>query len=298
MNENFRQRITQPLAFTERVIRSTSSVLIGVTTLLTKTLIPRSLRETSIYRVTLGMLQQFIVEKVAEVEREMAEDEIDITDDFAQRKLAGTAIEAVGLLTVGFSPLWIFAIISDGVGGSRVYLDRLIEELKEDGLISADSHIQELSDLFEAIQDASGKSALALDMPPLSAKDFSSVQKEVTLGYGNIYQRSSEIRPQLETLWTSMEQLAKRENISMEKLAGIMTLDAMKKGTGFTLAAGRTGAYLFNENILESYRETLRETQQVGINSYISEHMRPFLERAKTHFDANKLTWVETKLSA
>ncbi|MEM7802885.1 MAG: hypothetical protein AAF633_27085 [Chloroflexota bacterium] len=296
MNQNFRKQITQPLAFTERIIRSTSSVLIGVTTLLTKTLIPQPLRETSIYQVTLGMLQRFIVEKVAEVEQEAAENEIDITDDFAQRKLAGTAIEAVGLLTVGFSPLWVFAIISDSVGGSRVYLDRLIDELKEDGLISPESDIQELSDLFNAIQEASSKSALALDMPPLSKKDFDQMQNEVTLGYDSVYQRSTEIRPQLDTLWANMEQLAKRENISMEKLAGIMTLDAMKKGAGFTLAAGRTGAYLFNENILESYRETLRETQQVGFNTYIGEHMRPFIEQAKAHFDANKLTWIETKL--
>ncbi|WP_420627901.1 hypothetical protein [Candidatus Leptofilum sp.] len=293
--KRFKQGIVQMLSTSERAIRSTFTVIVGATTLLTETLIPESLRGTTTYKVTLGMIQQYIIEQVAEMKDE---EDLEISEDYAQRKMVGTALEAAGLLTIGFSPLWAFAIIGDTVGGSKVYLHRLVDRLKEDGVIAEDAEVAELTDLFEAIQQASSRSATAVDMPPLSREELATLSDELTSGYSQAFTKSANLLPQLDSLWQRMVQTANRENISVEQLSGIMTMEAMnwrKKGTGIAKAAGRTGSDLLDEKILESYRQTLAETAEQGIENYMRDHMRPFMQAARSHFDASRSTWIERK---
>lgn len=291
---NLRQQLVSFLAYSERTIRSTSAVAVGASTLLTENLIPASLRKTTTYRVTLGMLQSFLIEKVAEMETESAD--FEINDDFAQRKVMGTAIEAAGLLAVGFSPLWVFAIIGDSVGGGKLYLNRLVDQLKKDGLIEEETSISGISEMFDAIENASSRSATALDMPPLSREDFSKLTADMSSGYGDAFDKTSAVMPTLDTMWETMESVSKRENISMETLLGYMTLDAMKQGANVTWSAGKTGAKLFDEKIIDSYRETVSRVSDKGVDNYIANHLRPYFDAASAHFDASKKTWIETKL--
>ncbi len=288
-----RQQLINALAYSERTIRSASAVVVGASTLLTENLIPRSLRKTTTYKVTLGMLQRFLIEKVAEMEMEVGD--FEISDDFAQRKVMGTAIEAAGLLAVGFSPLWVFAIIGDTVGGSKLYLNRLVDQLKKDGLIDEETNITEVSQMFDAIESASSKSATALDMPPLSREDFAKLTADMRSGYGEAFDKTSAVMPELDTMWETMETVTKRENISMEALMGYMTLDAMKQGANVTWSASKVGAQLFDEKIIESYRETVNRVSNEGANDYIANHLRPFFDAASAHYDSSKKTWIETK---
>ena len=112
-SEAVRQRVTRVLSLSERAVRALSAVAVGTSTLLTETLFPEALRGTTTYRVTIGLMQQFIIERVAGMGRELAEGQVELGDDYAQRKMVGTALEAAGLLTVGFSPLWVLAIAGD-----------------------------------------------------------------------------------------------------------------------------------------------------------------------------------------
>ena len=63
-----------------------------------------------------------------------------------------------------------------------------------------------------------------------------------------------------------------------------------------SLAAGKTGADLFGEKILDSYVRTLDNITQNGIGSYLSQSLVPFLEAAIGHLDPNKETWTERQL--
>lgn len=118
-------------------------------------------------------------------------------------------------------------------------------------------------------------------------------------GYGRAFKRTTDLMPQLDDIWAGMEQLARRENISMERLGGLMAVNAVpwsKKSAGIMRAAGQTGAELFDEKILDSYRTTLALASQQGVDGYVREHMRPFLQAARSHFDSGRTTWVERKL--
>ncbi len=295
-----RQRLNYTLSLPERAIRSIAALAGGTSMLLTETLFPESVRGTTIYTVTIGMMQQFVVEQVAEMESEAAEGETELSDDYVQRKMAGTALEAAGLLAMGASPLWVLAIAGDVAGGSKLFLNRLVEHLKENGVVGEESNPTELVDVLAAVQDASSKSASAVDRPPLSREELSVLAGEMKVSYGKAFTKTVDLMPRLDDIWGRMEQLARRDNVSFERLGGIMTVDAVswgKKGSGTIRAAGRAGAELFDEKILDSYRKTLATASEQGVENYVRGHLRPFLQSAKSHFDSNRTTWTERKLT-
>ena len=284
----------------ERTIRSMAALAGGTSTLLTETLFPEALRGSTTYTVTIGMMQQFVIERIAGMESEMDGNQVELGDDYVQRKMAGTALEAMGLLTMSASPLWIFAIAGDAAGGSKVFLNRLVEHLKENDILTEHVNPSELVDVLEAVQNATNKSAIAIDAPPLSQEELSELADEMKVSYGKVFANTPNLVLLLNDIWERMEQLASRDNISLERLGGIMTIDAVpwkKKGVGTMRAASRAGVELFDENILDSYKKTLSIISEQGVDKYMSEHLKPFLKSAKSHFAPSKKTWTESKLN-
>lgn len=297
--ETARQRLMYTLSLPERTIRSLAALVGGTSILLAETLFPKSLRGTTTYKVTIGLMQQFIIERVAGMKDRINEDHVQLSDDYVQRKMAGTALEAAGLLAMGYSPLWVFAILGDAAGGGKVFLKRLVKYLKENDVLREEIEARELVDVLEAVQEASVQSASTIDTPPLSRDELSELANEMKSNYGRVVESATNLMPRLEAIWKNMEQLALRENISVERLVGIMTVDAAtwsKKGMGIALATGQTSAELINENILDSYRNTLAMTSEHGIDEYLSSHMRPFMQSARAHFNPAQKTWTEIKL--
>lgn len=300
-SEAVRQRLTQGLSLSERAVRALSAVAGGASVLISEALFPEALRETTTYQVTFGLMQQYIIEEVAGMEKEVAEGQVELGEDYVQRKMVGTALEAGGLLLVRFSPLWVFAIAGDAAGGSKVYLHRLVEQLKENNVIAKETKVTGLLDLFEAIQHAASQSATVIDAPPLSREDLATMADDMKAGYGQVFGRTADLMSQLDGIWGSMEQLTRRENISFEQLEGLMTVDAVswsQKSTGTVLSVGQAGAMLFDEHILDSYRKTLAATSEQGVDRYVRNRMQPYLQAARSHFDPDQTTWVERKLGS
>ena len=292
-----RNYLRYSLSLPERTIRSLAAIAGGASTLVTKTILPKALRKTSIYKVSFGMMQRFIVERVAGIERELGEEPQELDDDYLLRKMAGTALEAAGLFAMRFSPLWVFAIAGDAAGGSKVFLERLVWHLKTNDVIARDTKASELVDVLEAIQEASGKSAASIDAPPLSREKLTELVDDMKVNYSRVFKTTANLMPRLDTIWKNMEELSKRENVSIERLGGMIAVDALslrKKGLGILQSTGRTGAELFDEKILESYRNTLSSMSDKGIDKYMSSHMKPFMKAARSHFDPEHKTWLES----
>jgi hypothetical protein len=299
-SEIVRRRLSRLLSYPERTIRALASVAVGATTLLTESLLPESLRGTTLYQITLGMMQQFVFEKVADMRDFSTKVANELGEDYARRKMAGTALEAAGLLTIGFSPLWVFAIAGDVAGGSKVYLNRLILHLKDQGVLAEETKAVELVDLLEAVQQVARHSATAVDMPPLSREKMSVLAAEMKASYGRAFEHSANLLPLLDDLWERMINLTHREGVPLERLGGVMALNAAswsRRGADMAFAVGQSGVELLDEEILESYKRTLKGISEKGLDSYVKEHMRPFLQAARSHYDASRMTWTEKKLS-
>ena len=293
-----RQQVGYVLSLPERTIRSLAALAGGTTSLLTDTLFPDVLRGTTLYRIFVGDTQKFVIEKVAQIQREgQADDGADTSDPmYVQKKMIGGALETAGLFAMHFSPLWVFAIAGDAAAGTGVFLNRLTEQLKHNGVIAEDTKVEGLEDLMSAMQDASQTSATAIDTPPLSREEMSKLASDMTESYKQMFAKATDLVPRFETIWDRMGRLASRENISLSRLGGILTVDVAewgKKGIGSALAVGQTGTSLFGEKILDSYVRTLDDVAKQGATSYVSDRMKPFLQAASDHFSPDRKTWTQ-----
>ncbi len=289
------------LSIPERTIRSLAAVGGGTAVLLTETLIPPTLQQSTLYRVTIGDLQQFLIEQVAQMDRSVltAVPTRNLEGNFMPRRMAGSFVDMAGLLWIRFSPLWIFAIASDAATGSKVFLHRLTAQLKENGVLAEETQIDSLDELLDALHTASDKSAQTVNIPPLAADDIKQTADELRQSYGRLFNNTTNLLPRLETLWSQMETVAEEEGTSPAKVSGLMTLDLVewgKKGVGAVTAVGRTGGDLLDEHILRSYAQTLDNLSAEGLPHYFSRKMAPFAETAVAHFDANRVTWTERQV--
>lgn len=286
------------LSLPERTVRSLAAVAGGTTSLLTDTLFPESLRGTTMYKIFVGDAQRFVIEKVAAVQRE-AQEQPDTPQaaNYMQRKIVGGALETAGLFAMHFSPLWVFAIAGDAAAGTSVFLQRLAEQLKQNGVIPEDTQVTGLADLLGAIHDTSRQSASAIDTPPLSREELGQLANDMMAGYQQMFTKATDLLPRMEEIWGQMQRIADRQNISVDALSGVLTMDVAqwaKKGVGAVLALGQTGGDLLGEHILDSYVETLDKVSEQGVTNYISERMTPFLQCAIGHFDPGKASWTES----
>jgi len=301
--QKFDSKIAHYLALTlsipERTARALSAIIGGGTILLTKTLIPGAIKNTSSYHFTVGMFQTFLVQNVAGMSEVRTNTEL--KEKFVHRKLLGSSLEAAGLLTMHFSPVWVFAIASDTARGGQVFLSRLVHHLKENGVISASSNPESLEQILQSIQDVSHQSAAAIDTPPLSKQEIQDLANELRSSAAKLTENSSNMLPRFETLWNQITLVAKKENLSLAQILGMLSVQAAAvSGTGIGTAGalGKTGYGIVDEMILTEYRETLQGISDEGATNYLSNHMQPFLSNARSHFDFNNETATQKFLGS
>ena len=276
----------------ERTLKAICAGIGGVSKLVTDLVIPESLRGTTTYRVMLGNMQRFVIERVGGVEKVYGGEGDKLPEEFAQRKLAGNAVEAVGILSFHFSPIWILAVGSDLVGGSKTYLQRLTTELKREGVIDPKDDPKELDEVLGAVEKASAASASILDLPPLSAKDFETYRKELMSSYGNMFSKSVNLLPTFDSVWNRMASIARKENLSIEQVAGLMSVNAAKAAGG-VLAAGNAAGGLFAEKVLSSYSKSLDAMEKDGYAAFFTRTMEPYSDAIVNAFDPTRETWTE-----
>ncbi len=296
-----RKQLGYLLSLPERTVRSLAALVGGASLLVSETLLPPALRHTTFYRILIGDTQRYLVDRVAQMAQELPEtaDSATVPADFAQRKVIGAALETAGLLSVQFSPLWIFAIAGDVAAGGQTFLHRLVGQLKKNRVIAPETEIRELTDVLEAMQTASRQSVSVIDAPPLSRAELAKLAEDIKNSYQQMFQKTADLLPRLETLWQQMETVSQREKVSLERVQGILTIDVaewVKKGAGTAVSFTQTSAELLGETILQSYATTLTHLTQQGVSQYLATYLRPYWQSALQQFHPETTTWTESQL--
>ncbi|OGO19066.1 MAG: hypothetical protein A2Z14_16080 [Chloroflexi bacterium RBG_16_48_8] len=289
------------ISLPERSLRALAALVGGVSVFLADTLLPDALRGTTIYKLIIGDTQRFLIERVAQMELQGQSFVLsqEIPENFVQRKAAGTVLEAVGLLAFHFSPMWVFAIVGDVSAGSKIFLERLMKHLKDQGVIPEEAVINDLVDLVEATQAASRASVKAVDTPPLSRKELDGLVGDLKRAYRMVFLQVPGLTSHLEDLWMRMEKISERESISLAELSGVMSIQLAnmgRKGVETMLAVGKSGSELFGEEILHNYKETLDLISKYGAKEYLRQYMAPFVETSLRHFQYSRESWIEQRI--
>ncbi len=278
----------------ERAARALGALVGGSTLLLTKTLLPTAIRNSSSYRFTLGMFQTFLIRNVAGVDQ--IETDIELTDNFLRRKLLGTSLEAAGLLTMHLSPVWVFAIASDTAKGGQVFLNRLVHHLQDSRVIAKDSNPESLEQVLLSIHEMSRQAATAIDTPPLSVQEIRDLADELRRSTYSLAQNSSGLLPRFESIWNQIRQVAKKQDLSIKHVLGMLSVSAAsvaETGMGTAGAIGKTGVGLLDEMVLNDYKKTLADISDTGAFDYMKGNMLPFVENAQSHFNFRQETWTQ-----
>jgi len=291
MKKNKRYLLSLP----ERSLRFMTSVATSITSLLAKTVLPKPIQKSTLYQMTFGLLQNYLIEHVAEIPLEKNEGHS--SNDYLYKKTAGSVIEGIGLLTFHYSPVWLLAMISDIAGGSQVYLRYLIKSLKQEGIITTNQEFTSIDSLLSHIQNISENSAKFLDQPPIRKEEFLGIFSQLK----NIYQENPKFLMnffhKLEKVHHDLQGLSNASQVSFEKLTGAITMDLIKtlgeKTLNFSRVSSKTSMEIFNVYFIGSYEETLEEIRNIGPSKYLGSHMNPFISQLKKHFKKEKITTTE-----
>lgn len=299
-NRNEGRKLSQVLFFLsipERMLRALVGVVGGALLQLLDVLIPAALKSMTIYRVLIGDGLRFAVERVAGIPPAMVNEGMTpLPRDYQARKLAGTAIESLGLLVVQFSPLWVFAIAGDAAAGSKVFLHRLEGHLKHEGVIAQEVEVDELTDLLDALQRASRTTATTIDTPPLSRAEIKALVKELRESYHQVFMGSANLAPRLDQMWSRMQLASREGGVSLLQVASYMSANSQRwfaRGRGTMRALGLTGKELVGEQILQGYQRTLDELASGGLPTFLRVRLSPFLLAARMQFNPQVESWTE-----
>ncbi len=151
----------------ERTARAGAALTGGLVYEASEVVLPVAVRRSRLYQAIVGRLLRLTIELVGGVEGVYPTEEMRARE-LLVRKTAGNAIELSSFLAVGWSPVWLLAGASDLVGGTKVYLQALVTELRDAGVLAADIDVASYEELLTVLEGTSGVLADTVDAPPLN----------------------------------------------------------------------------------------------------------------------------------
>jgi hypothetical protein len=279
------------LSLPERLVRSTAAAVGGVSKLLTDTIIPEPLRKTTAYTAMVGNMQRFLIEKSPRCRLTRR------SGRGPARQIHSTCYrrqrhQRRRLFAMRLSPLWV--PLFERRPHSQIYLNRLVGELKENGVIPPNSDIKGIDELLTVLGKAGKDTAQVFDLPPVDVDSLKRLRDEISTGYAGVYKEATDLMPRMDTLWGKMQTLATRDGVVSRSLAS--TLDLGKtagKAVDTAFAVGNVTADLLNETIFQSYGETIERIQRQGAVSCLEEAGKPYVEAIASHWSIEKKTLTE-----
>jgi hypothetical protein len=267
------------LSLPERIVRAAAVGLGGLLYEATQVLLPGWLRRSRLYRAIVGGTLRIAIELVGGATGVLPPDEV-TAQELAVRKAAGTGIELVGLVAIGWSPLWLFAVTADLTGGTRTYLRALFSELRRDGLFPEEADVSSVEELLDTLEDTSGLVAESLDVPPLDIDDMRTSWQELR-------QQATELpdAERLAGLFAGLQQVARQEGRSLRSVSSVIAAGALRAG-------GRVGRV----HIFDYYQDALRTIAREGLPVYTRRVTRPYLTAARGHLDPRHITYTQRLL--
>ena len=264
------------LSLPERVARATIALASGAVYETSNVALPRVLRESKLYQVTIDRLLRILIEWVGDV-RDVYQDEVTPVEELAARKFTGNVLEVASIFAVGFSPLWLLAAASDVMGGSKTYLRALVAELEAAGQLPRDTDVSTYDDLLGRLETGSGVLADAIDVPPMSLR-------EARASFESLRQQASDLPPPeaLASLFQEMQATARREGRSLADVSAALGL-----------AAAKAGVEMGSVHVFDFYRDALGAIREEGLLRFLRRAASPYVSRAGRHFDPRAGTYTE-----
>jgi hypothetical protein len=264
----------------ERIVRTVAALVGGTVHETAQLVLPRLVRRSRLYEATAKNLLRITVELVGGVERTPVETAGEVESSpkkLAVRKGAGNVVELGSIFAFGFSPLWILAAAADVSRGTRVYLDALVDELKEAGVIAREAELGSVDELLAALEGASGTTARLIDIPPLELEGLRQSLRELREDAGGLPSPD-----ELASVYSALVQEADREKKSL-----------LEVSVGMGLAFFNAARHVGRQHLLDPYTEDFKPVRDEGFGAYALRVGRPYAQAVGRHFDHERTTLTD-----
>ena len=263
----------------ERTARAGAALTGGLVYEASEVVLPVAVRRSKLYQAIVGRLLRLTIELVGGVKGVYPAQEMPVRE-LLVRKTAGNVVELSSFLAVGWSPVWLLAGASDLVGGTKVYLQALVTELRDAGVLAADVDVASFEELLTVLEGTSGVLADTVDVPPLNVPSVRTSWQELQRQAADLPDAAD-----LEKIFAELQLAARQEDRSILEISSVVALGAV-----------RTGVKLGNVHIFDYYRSALRTILEEGLLSFLRRTSAPYLTRAGSHFDPRSSTYSERLL--
>jgi len=294
------EHLSYVLSLPERVVRGGSGLVGGIAREGAELLVPQSFQCSRTYSTMVRQMLDFMVHDVGGVPTGEAASSTAEVDNFVARKAVGNFLDMASMATLHISPLVILAAVSDVAYGSQNYLKELADELKQQGVIDRESHIDHVHDLLGAISHATAKTSEAFDTPPLSIEGLKQTLAETKAAIAAGAKGEVPSEAEVDRMWQQMRAIADREGVDLLAVGGATTIQSLGKFSTVSrgaLSTVRVAGRLFDRHVLDHYSQSLAEIQQKGFYPSIAESCEPYLAAVWDNFACSRGTITENLLN-
>jgi hypothetical protein len=290
------------LSLPERLIRSTVGLGAGVAREVSEVALPDGIRRSQLYRNLVDATLHFLIEQVGGVEGVYPAGAA-LPDNFLARRTAGNAIEVLGIVAFRASPVWILAALADVCGMGRQLIPELTDALKAQGLLEPDAQFTTVDQMLDGLERTSTHLASAVNTPPLDVKALRAEWDALREDARQLPQASLPPWESISGVWANLKAESARQERSIFETSSLLAISAARSvpsGVRWLSASARVGAtrtgQLFAASLLDHYRETLNELQQVGYLTYAGRQFRPYMRAAADQFSPKRRTLTQRLL--
>jgi len=290
------------LSFPERFVRAALGLGAGVTREVGEVALPEGIRRSQLYQNLVDATLRFLIEQVGGVEGVYSAEGM-LPDNFLARRTAGNAVEVLGIVAFRASPVWVLAALADLCGMGRHVIPEIADALKAQGLLDKDAEFISVDQMLDGLERTSSRLAAAINTPPLDVaglrKEWETIRKEARgLKPGSLPSRAT-----ITNVWAQLKTESARQGRSIFETSSMMAVTAARAlpdGVRWLSASARVGAthtgHMFAAALLDHYRLTLSEIQQVGYVAYARRQFHPYIRAAVDQFSPKRRTLTQRLL--
>ena len=284
------------LSLPERFVRSALGLGAGVAREVGEVALPQGIRHSQLYRNLVDTTLRYLIEQVGGVEG-VYKDGGTLPDNFLARRTAGNVIEVLGVVAFRASPVWVLAALADVCGMGRHVIPEIADALKAQGLLEKDAQFTSVDQMLDGLERTSSRLAATINTPPLDVtglrKEWTTIREEAR----GLQPARLPSRDTISNMWARLKMESARQDRSVFETSSMMAVSAARAlpdGVRWFSASARVGAtrtgQLFAATLLDHYRKTLGEIEQVGYVAYAARQFRPYARAAVDQFSPKRRT--------
>ena len=291
------------LSLPERVARAMIGTTSRVARDTAELAVPDSFKRGRLYAITVNRMLGFLAEDVGkltpDLDHNVEQPEDNRDKQYLVKKAIGNVIDLGGLAVLHISPLWVIAIFSDIALGTKTYLNTLISELKEQGVLPESETIDNVDRLLEALQRTTATLADQLDTPPITVDQLrrSVEQLRTEAQKGDLTQVVAV--SDLERVWNEIEETVRveqRSPLEVSNAVAMMTYNQIVRVGHGAVGSVKVALDLVSDNVVDYYFDALERIHTKGYYTCVIESYDRFLRDLYYVFDASAPTKTEQVL--